>query len=385
MPYIWESKEWPHFRWDAESVCLNSYGYALTVSHLAREIGPLAEQERKDAVVDLMVAEAQKSSWIEGESISPRAIRAAILKQLGLKRTDRRQNPRARGIARLMVAARSQFAAPLAARRLCEWHKQFLGEVLAEAGRWRNQPVWIMSGWAGNKTVDYEGPPASRVENEMARFIDWFNASAALPGPVRSGVAHLYFECIHPFEDGNGRMGRAVAEIALSQELGYAALLSLSNTIEQRRKGYYAALRQASARGSMDITEWLRWWTECVLDAQIHARAQFGFVVRRKRFWQTYGGSVNSRQAKVLTRMLREGASGLEEGVSAKQHMRITECSKATATRDLTSLVRIGALERLPGGGRSTRYAIRLPNPASRAHAPGSGELTQSLDVRRVF
>ena len=274
-----------------------------------------------------------------------------------------------------MVAARSHFAAPLTAPRLCEWHKQFLGEVLEEAGRWRNQPVWIMSGPAGNKTVDYEGPPASRVENEMARFIDWFNASAALPGPVRSGVAHLYFECIHPFEDGNGRMGRAVAEIALSQELGYGALLSLSNTIEQRRKGYYTALKQASARDSMDITTWLRWWTECVLDAQIHARAQFGFVVRRKRFWQTYGGRVNSRQAEVLTRMLREGASGLEEGVNAKQHMRITKCSKATATRDLTSLVRIGALERLPGGDRSTRYAVQLPNPASRntgsAMSPG--------------
>ena len=191
-----------------------------------------------------MVAEAQKSSWIEGESISPRAIRAAILKQLGLIRTDRRQNPRARGIARLMVAGRSQFAAPLAPRRLCEWHKQFLGEVLAEAGRWRNQPVWIMSGWAGNKTVDYEGPPASRVEDEMARFIDWFNASAALPGPVRSGVAHLYFECIHPFEDGNGRMGRAIAEIALSQELGYAALVSLS---EHHRTAPQRLLRGAQA------------------------------------------------------------------------------------------------------------------------------------------
>ena len=378
MPYIWESKDWPHFRWDAESVCLNSYGYALTVSHLAREIGPLAEQERKDAAVDLMVAEAQKSSWIEGESISPRAIRAAILKQLGLIRTDRRQNPRARGIARLMVAARSQFAAPLAARRVCQWHKQFLGEVLAEAGRRRNQPVWIMSGPAGNKTVDYEGPPASRVEDEMARFIAWFNASAALPGPVRSGVAHLYFECIHPFEDGNGRMGRAIAEIALSQELGHAALLSLSNTIGQRRKAYYAALKQASSRDSMDITEWLEWWTGCVLDAQIEARAQIGFLVARKQFWRAYGDKVNDRQEKVLTRMLREvreGPAGLEQGVSAREHLRTSGCSKATASRDLTALLRIGALERLPGGGRSTRYAVRLPDPASRntgsAMSPG--------------
>ena len=378
MPYIWESKDWPHFRWDAETVYANSYRYALNASRLARETWPLSEPERQDAVISLMVAEAQKTSWIEGESVSPRAIRAAILKQLGLVRTDRRQNPRARGIARLMIAARTHFAAPLTGAGLCEWHNQFLGELqdgaglcewhnqfLGElqdgAGRWRLQPVWIVSGPAGGRTVDYEGPPAARVEREMARFIAWFNAGETLPGPVRSGVAHLYFECIHPFQDGNGRMGRAVAEIALSQELGYPAPLRSSSVIEQRRKGYYEALRQASSQDSMDITHWLRWWTKCVVDAQTEARAQFGFLAARKQFWRAYADRVNDRQKKTLTRMLRDGPADLKEGMSAKRHMRLTGCSKATASRDLTALVRIGALERLPGGGRSTRYAIRLP------------------------
>lgn len=365
LPYIWESNDWPRFRWDAAAICANSYRYALTVGHLAREAAPLSEEERQEAIIGLMVAEAQKSSWIEGESISPRAIRAAIRKQLGLLETDRRQNPRARGIARLMVAARQQFAALLTARRLCAWHRQFLGEQLTGAGHWRTEPVWIVSGPAGGKTVDYEGPPASRVEREMSRFIDWFNASEALPGPVRSGVAHLYFECIHPFEDGNGRMGRAIAEIALSQELGHSALLSLSSAIDLRRKEYYEALKQASARDSMDITGWLDWWTQRVVDAQVQARARFGFLVARKQFWRAFSDKVNQRQEKVLTHALREDPAGLEEGMSARRYRRITGCSKATASRDLTTLVRLGAIERLPGGGRSTRYAVRLPPPPS--------------------
>ena len=369
MPYIWESKDWPHFNWDAEAVYANSYRYALTVSHLAQEMSLLSEQEREDAAIDRMVTEGRKTSWIEGESIHPRAIRAAILNQLGLARTARQQNRRARGIARLMVAAREHFAAPLSAGRLCEWHRQFLGELLGDAGRWRTHSIWIMSGLAGNKTVDYEAPPASCVDAEMARFIRWFAASQALPGPVRSGVAHLYFECIHPFADGNGRMGRALAEIALSQELGYAALLSLSNTIEQRRKGYYAALKQASSRDSMDITKWLRWWTQCVLDAQVEARAQIGFLVDKKRFWRAFGERINKRQEKVLTRMLGEGPARFKVGMSAKEYTRLTGCSKATATRDLTALRQAGALQRLPGGGRSTRYAIQLPEPSS-ANAP---------------
>ncbi len=365
MPYIWESRDWPHFRWDAADVYPNCYRYALNAGHLAREITPLSEQEREDAVIALMVAEAQKTSSIEGESVSARAVRAAIHKLLGRTATENRQNARARGIARLMVAARQHFSAALNAGSLCDWHKQFLGDLQEGAGRWRRQPVWIVSGPARDKRVDYEGPPATRVAEEMARFIEWFNASESLPGPVRAGVAHLYFECIHPFEDGNGRMGRAIAEIALSQEMGSGVLLSLSSVIEQRRQEYYAALKLASSCASTDITGWLEWWTQCVLDAQIEARNQFRCLVRRKQFWSAFREQVNSRQEKVLTHMLHEGSAGgearMSANMSAKEYRRLTGCSKPTATRDLTALVRIGALKRLPGGGRSTRYAVQLP------------------------
>ena len=361
MPYIWELKDWPHFTWNAGVVQDNSYRYALTVNRLASEMRSLSYQERTNSMIDLMVSEAQTTSRIEGETADPEAVRSSILKQLGLAEEDRWQDPYARGIARLMVLSGQDFAEPLTVDGLCSWHRQFLGERMRNAGRWRTKPIWIVSGVAGKEKVHFEGPPASRLAGEMETFVEWFNASSSLPGPVRSGVAHLYFESIHPFADGNGRMGRAIAEIALSQELGYPALLSLSSAIDRQRKQYYEMLNQASRQSNMDITGWLEWWTQCVLNAQEQAREQIVFVIRKAAFWRSYGNRVNDRQEKVLARMLREGPEGFKGGMSARKYVALTRCSGATATRDLSFLTKIGALERLPSGGRSTRYALRLP------------------------
>ena len=372
MPYIWEHEDWPRFTWDAGVVQDNSYRYALNVSRLSSEVQPLSEQERSNSMIDLMVAEARTTSRIEGETIDPEAIRSSILKQLGLAEEDRWQDPDARGIARLVVQCRQDFAEPLTAAGLCSWHRQFLGERMHSAGRWRTEPIWIVSGVAGKEKVHFEGPPASRVAGEMEAFVEWFNASASLPGPVRSGVAHLYFESIHPFADGNGRMGRAIAEIALSQELGYPAILSLSATIDRQRRKYYEMLNQASRQSSMDITAWLEWWTRCVLDSQEQAAEQIAFVIRKAAFWRRYENRVNDRQEKVLARMLREGPGGFEGGMSARKYVALTRCSGATATRDLSFLTKIGALERLPAGGRSTRYVLRLPGSRV-APAPSQG------------
>ena len=362
MPYIWESKNWPNFTWDSQAVEANNYSYALTAGRLAREAQSLSEPERRDAVIDLMVTEARKTSWIEGEDIDPEAIRSSILKQLGLIETDYRRDPHARGIARLMTATRSLFAEPLSKERLWEWHKLFMGATLEDAaGKWRKEPSWIVSGVHGKEKVHYQAPPAARVPEEMAKFIHWFNASPSLPGPVRAGVAHLYFESIHPFADGNGRMGRAIADIALSQELRYPAFISLSNAIDDQRKSYYAALQHASNQLSMDITGWLNWWTRCVRHAQENACEQIAFAVKKSVFWKTRGHGLNARQEKALKRMLRAGPAGFAGGMSTQKYARLTRCSKRTAARDLRELVNKGALETLPGGGRSTRYALQLP------------------------
>lgn len=366
MTYIWQRKEWPDFTWDTQAVDRNAYAYALEAGRLAGEVRHLPEDQKTDTLIDLMVSEAVKTSQIEGENFDRKDVRSSIRNQLGLNtRPEAVRDPKANGVAALMISVRDHFSEPLTAERLCEWQDRIIvgdrRRARLEVGRWRtsSEPMQIVSGAIGREKVHYEAPPSGLVPAEMERFIKWFNGSRDLKGAVRAGVAHLYFECIHPFSDGNGRVGRAISEVALSQELGHPALLSLSTTIQGRRNEYYDALGRAS-RGGLDITEWLVWFTGLVLDAQKQAKEQIAFVLSKTRFWDTFAGRFNERQAKVLNRMLREGPEGFRGGMSAQKYTKITGCSKATATRDLAELLKMGAISKREGGGRSTRYDVRL-------------------------
>lgn len=366
MAYIWEQKEWPNFTWDAGAVDQNAYAYALEASSLVGEVKHLSEDEKTDALIDLMVSEAVKTSQIEGENFDREDVRSSIRNQLGLNKTPETvRDPKANGVAALMISVREHFAEPLSEERLCEWQdKIIVGQIersKLDVGQWRTnpEPMQIVSGAIGREKVHYEAPPSERIPSEMARFIEWFNGSRDLKGAVRAGVAHLYFESIHPFSDGNGRVGRAISEIALSQELGHPALLSLSTTIEGQRNDYYDALSRAS-QGGLDITEWLVWFTGLVLQSQRQAKRQIDFVLSKARFWDSFESKLNHRQAKVLARMFREGPNGFEGGMSAQKYSKITDCSKATATRDLAELLNMGAFHKLEGGGRSTRYDVVL-------------------------
>lgn len=369
MKYIWQRKEWPNFIWDNDAVEQNAYAYALEASSLVGEVKHLSETVKTDALIDLMVSEAVKTSQIEGENFDREDVRSSIRNQLGLSATPEIvRDPKANGVAALMISVRDDFAEPLTDERLCEWQDQIIvgryERIKTEVGYWRTnpEPMQIVSGAIGREKVHYEAPPSSQVPVEMKRFIEWFNSSQDMKGVVRAGVAHLYFECIHPFADGNGRVGRAISEIALSQELGHPALLSLSTTIQRRRQDYYDALSRAS-QDSLDITEWLVWFTSLVLDSQKLARQQIAYVLSKARFWDTYANQLNERQTKVLKRMFREGAEGFKGGMSAQKYAKITDCSKATATRDLAQLLKMGAISNLAGGGRSTRYEIQLLRP----------------------
>ena len=366
MTYIWQLKKWPNFTWDNDAVDENAYAYALEAGSLVGEVKHLSEDEKTDTLIDLMVSEAVKTSQIEGENLDRKDVRSSIRNQLGLNATPETVlDPRANGVAALMISVRDHFAEPLTEERLCEWQDQIIvgryerGKM--DVGKWRTnpEPMQIVSGAIGKEKVHYEAPPSEQVPAEMKRFIEWFNGSQNLKGSVRAGMAHLYFECIHPFSDGNGRVGRAISEIALSQELGHPALLSLSTTIQSRRQDYYDALSRGS-QGSLDITEWLIWFTGLVLDSQRQAKEQIAFVLSKARFWDTFADRLNERQAKVLNRMLREGPEGFKGGMSAQKYMKMTDCSKATATRDLTELQKMGAIRKLDGGGRSTRYDVDL-------------------------
>lgn len=370
MTYIWERDGWPRLHFDLQGVQGALYRYAAEANTLKGSVARLDDSEQTEALIDLMVSEAIKTSAIEGELLDRSDVRSSIRNQLGLNPIPEPVgDPRANGIAALMISVREGFREPLTTERLFEWHDLVIADPdlrrRIPVGAWRDEAIQIVSGAIGREVVHFEAPPAKEVPLEMARFVEWFAATAPtgetsdLPGPVRAALAHLHFECIHPFADGNGRIGRAISEIALSQDLGRPALLSLSMVIEAKRKRYYEALATAS-RGSLDVTQWVCYFVETVLEAQLEARSAIAFVLEKARFWDRFDDHVNERQRKVLARMFRAGPAGFEGGISAGKYVAITGASKATASRDLADLLQAGALRRLPGGGRSTRYELAL-------------------------
>lgn len=372
MKYIWESKNWPEFEYDLSGIQDVLYGYAMETSALSGGVAQLPNDLQNDAVLDLMVSEAIKTSEIEGEKLDQEDVRSSIINQLGLsKKTEHIKDPRAIGISKLIVSVRKNYNQSLTKEELFEWHSMIIADSYymsyLEVGKWRTgkEPMQIVSGPIGHETVHYEAPPSATLDKEMEKFISWFNEShpssskTKIPGPVRAAITHLYFEYIHPFSDGNGRIGRALSEKALSQELQRPVLLSLSTTIEKNKKEYYQELARAS-KGDLNITRWINYFVRMIYEAQIDAKTRIVFILQKAKFWSQYTSKINERQSKVLVRMFKEGVSGFKGGISAQKYMKISVCSKATATRDLSELLAYGCIERLPGRGRSTSYALNL-------------------------
>lgn len=333
-------------------------------SFLSGGVAHLSNKMRLDAEIDLMVLEAHKTSEIEGEHIDAGEIRSSIKRELGMSpATSPVKDERAIGISRLMLCVRDTFAAPLTQEDLFQWHEMIMlgrqEKDQLEIGNWRRdpEPMQVISGPMGHEKVHFEAPPSERVPQEMARFIQWFNESGSLPGPLRAALAHLYFESIHPFSDGNGRIGRTISEKALSQDLSRPILFSLSAEIMRHRKVYYEELSRAS-HYNLNITRWLTYFVRTIYEAQELARKQILFVVEKSRFCSLYKNNLNVRQEKVIQRMFKSGVEGFKGGMSAQKYAVIAHCSKATATRDLRDLVAKRVLFQLPGGGRSTRYAL---------------------------
>jgi Fic family protein len=246
------------------------------------------------------------------------------------------------------------------------WHRLLMANTKhINAGAWRqgDEPMQVVSGAHGREVVHFEAPPSVRVPEEMERFVAWYNTAVfPLQGSVseavlKSAVAHLYFESIHPFEDGNGRIGRAIAEKALSQSLNRPVALSLSTAIDRNTKAYYTALKEAQR--SLHISSWLKYFATVILDAQLDAKSVVQFTLKKSKFFDRHKGKLHARQLKAINRMLQKGAGGFHGGMTARKYMRITETSKATATRDLQQLHQMGALIQ-EGAGRSVRYHVNL-------------------------
>lgn len=367
MSYNWQLPDWPHFHYDLKNIEDLLLSFAEKEGHVSGILKALPEDTQTEATIDMMVAEAMKTSEIEGEYLSRQDVMSSIKNNLGLNaQPEHIRDQKSQGAAELMIDVRNTFSQTLTEERLFSWHTMIMkGQTKHTVGAWRTHedPMQVVSGPIGKWTVHFEAPPSKQVPQEMNAFIQWFNSTA--PGapnqikktPVRSAIAHLYFESIHPFEDGNGRVGRAIAEKALSQGLGRPILLSLSNTIEANKSAYYDALKEAQR--SNEITGWIQYFVSAIVDAQILAQEHIEFTLKKTRFFQHFQDRLNERQLRVIRRMFEEGPQGFKGGMSTKKYIAITDTSKATATRDLQNLVSNGALLS-SGAGRSTRYQVNL-------------------------
>jgi Fic family protein len=366
MEWNWQLPDWPNFRYDMnclesqESWFLHSAGMVLgMIKHL--DTGA-TEQLR----IELLSNEALQTSAIEGEILDRESVQSSLRKQFGLQTDDRHVTPAERGISEMMVDLYRTFNQPLDSETLYRWHRMLMEgrKDVRDIGCFRTheEPMQVISGRLDCITVYFEAPPSAVVQKEMDRFNEWFNRTAPggntlLPAIIRAGIAHLYFVTVHPFEDGNGRVGRAIAEKALAQTLGRPTLLALADAIKRRQKDYYRALHDASQ--NIEITQWLNWFADTVVQAQNSTQAKAEFLIEKTKLLDRLRGQMNPRQEKALLRMLEEGPEGFKGGMSAEKYIRLTETSRATATRDLQDLVEKGALIRR-GELRHTRYFLAI-------------------------
>ncbi|MCC4245980.1 Fic family protein [Stappia indica] len=365
--YIHQLEDWPAFRWDHAAVS----GPLAAVRHrqgrLTGRMDALGFELRSEAVLETLTADVVKSSEIEGEILERSQVRSSIARRLGmdiggLPPVDRNVE----GVVEMTLDAVGAFDRPLTSERLFGWHAALFptgrsGMLRIAVGRWRDEeagPMQVVSGPFGREKVHFEAPSASRVSGEMAAFLEWFDSPDPLDPVLRAAIAHLWFVTIHPFEDGNGRIARAIGDMALARSEGSdQRFYSLSSQIRQDRKGYYEILERTQ-KGDLDITPWLLWFLACLDRALDDSAGILEDVLRKAAFWQALAGEpLGERQRKVLNRLL----DGFDGKLTSSKWAKLTKTSPDTALRDINDLVARGILVRDPGGGRSTSYSLAPP------------------------
>lgn len=365
--YIHQLDDWPAFRWDHAAVS----GPLAAVRHrqgrLTGRMDALGFELRSEAVLETLTADVVKSSEIEGEILERSQVRSSIARRLGmdiggLPPVDRNVE----GVVEMTLDAVGAFDRPLTSERLFGWHAALFptgrsGMLRIAVGRWRDEeagPMQVVSGPFGREKVHFEAPPASRIAGEMAAFLDWFDSPDSLDPVLRAAIAHLWFVTVHPFEDGNGRIARAIGDMALARSEGSdQRFYSLSSQIRQDRKGYYEILERTQ-KGDLDITPWLLWFLACLDRALDDSAGILEDVLRKAAFWQALAGEpLGERQRKVLNRLL----DGFDGKLTSSKWAKLTKTSPDTALRDINDLVARGILVRDPGGGRSTSYSLAPP------------------------
>jgi Fic family protein len=362
MRYNWQQPDWPHFSYDSDVAENHLLDFIRGAGRIGGLWAGLSESLQTESLLNVMVSEAIKTSEIEGEYLSRQDVMSSIKQNLGIHEAVLLSDMRAQGVAELMVAARRDFDRPLTEAMLLGWHCMLMvGNTRITAGKWRThqEPMQIVSGPLGRQLVHFEAPPSERVPKEMEEFVVWFNrdSTSLKQGVLKAAIAHLYFESIHPFEDGNGRIGRVLAEKAVSMALGRPILFSLSKAIEADKKAYYRALQRAQRSNQID--EWLNYFLMTLNEAQHKSELEIEFTLKKAKFFDQFKDELNARQLKVIRRMLEAGIEGFEGGMNTRKYVSITQTSKATATRDLQDLVEKAIFIPI-GAGRSARYEIKL-------------------------
>jgi Fic family protein len=366
--YIHELPEWPAFDWDRERLADPLAGIRYRQGRLIGQMEALGFPLRQEAVLQTLVADVLKSSEIEGERLDTEQVRSSIARRLGmdigaLKPADRNVE----GIVEMMLDATRHYDQPLTAERLFSWHASLFptgrsGLHRVQAGAWRDDssgPVEVVSGPTSKEHVHFQAPPANRVDAEMRVFLEWLNGNAAIDPVLKAALAHLWFVTIHPFDDGNGRIARAIADMLLARsESSPQRFYSMSAQIRQERAAYYDMLeltQQGTLNVTLNVTPWMEWFLQCLGRAIDGAQTALAAILDKARFWERVEGiPLNQRQRLVLNRLL----DGFEGKLTTSKYARLARCSHDTALRDIVPLVERGILARNPEGGRSTSYAL---------------------------
>lgn len=365
--YIHELKDWPDFRWDEGKLT----GLLIDVRHLqGRLLGRMESmgfQLREEATLQALTTEVVKTSEIEGEKLDTETVRSSLARRMGLDIGALRPVDRnVEGIVEIMLDATGKFTEPLTQDRLFGWHAALFptgrsGMHRITVGAWRPKEsgaMQVISGPIGRENVHFEAPSHERLRGEMSRFLTWFNAQTQTDLVLKSALAHFWFVTIHPFEDGNGRIARAIADLMLARSEGASQrFYSMSAQIQQERNTYYEVLERCQ-KGNLDITLWIEWYLNCLKRAMGASERTLEAVLIKDRFWKGHAGeSLNERQRKVINRLL----DSFEGKLTSSKWAKLTKCSQDTALRDISDLLERNILEKEEGGGRSTSYALKLP------------------------
>lgn len=361
---VWQRPDWPRWQFDlaqlARPLAEVSRAQGILLGRLA-DIGvPLREQ----ASLATLTEDVLKTSEIEGEKLDPDSVRSSIARRLGvdigaLAPVDRHVD----GVVEMVLDATGNCTAPLASERLFGWHAAlfptgFGGLTRIRVGAFRddaNGPMQVVSGPIHQQRVHFEAPPAERLDAEVNRFLEWFNGNTAEPPLLKAGLAHLWFVTLHPFDDGNGRIARAVGDLLLARADGSPQrFYSVSAQVQRERKDYYNILERTQ-KGTLDVTEWLSWFLGTLNRAVGNAQHTLDDVLVKARFWQRWATTpLNERQVKLLNRLL----DGFEGKLTSSKWAAIAKCSPDTALRDINELIVLGVFRKTPGGGRSTAYEL---------------------------